>query len=341
MNFRSVADLNNTIVRNLGRVPKDIGLVVGIPRSGMLAANMLALHLNLPMTDLDGFLERRLMQCGDRVIRNKCRGNTPYVGRVLVIDDSLDSGRSMEQARGRIAASGVSDDVVYTAVYVSLPGRGKVDLSFEEIVGHRVFEWNLMHHSLLPRACVDIDGVLCDDPTPEENDDGPRYEHFLRETTLRCVPSYRIGWLVTARLERYRRQTETWLDKHCIKYDHLVMLDLPDQAARQAANAHAGFKAAVYRSTDAALFIESSHRQAREIAANARRPVLSFETREMIYPPGLASATKAVRRVPGFLTRRMSRLSRQLKRRVLHVDPPRQSRAGQAETAPPTHDSKR
>ncbi len=324
MNFRSIADLNNTIVRNLGRVPKDIGLIVGIPRSGMLAANLLALHLNLPMTDLDGFLARRVMQCGDRVLRSERNPDAPGGDRVLVIDDSLDSGQSMQHARNRIAASDVSRDIVYGAVYVSLPGREKVDLGFEEIIGQRVFEWNLMHHSMLPRTCVDIDGVLCDDPTREQNDDGPLYERFLQETAPRHFPSYRIGWLVTARLEKYRRQTMDWLNRHGIQYERLMMLNLPNKAARQAARAHAKFKADVYASTNAVLFVESSHRQAIEIAASAGRPVLSFETREMIYPPPLTCATKAVGRVPGFLTRKVARWSRQLKRRLMHIDPPQQ-----------------
>lgn len=36
-----------------------------------------------------------------------------------------------------------------------------------------------MNHGILKKACLDIDGVLCVDPTPEENDDGPRYREFL------------------------------------------------------------------------------------------------------------------------------------------------------------------
>ena len=57
MNYRSVNDLNHCIVANLHRLPRDIDLVVGIPRSGVLAASLIALHLNLPLVDLDGFIE--------------------------------------------------------------------------------------------------------------------------------------------------------------------------------------------------------------------------------------------------------------------------------------------
>ena len=37
------------------RVPHDVDLIVGIPRSGMLVASILSLKLNLPMTDLYAF----------------------------------------------------------------------------------------------------------------------------------------------------------------------------------------------------------------------------------------------------------------------------------------------
>ena len=48
MNYRSFADMNNDLVRNLARFPHDVDLIVGIPRSGMLPANLLALYLNKP-----------------------------------------------------------------------------------------------------------------------------------------------------------------------------------------------------------------------------------------------------------------------------------------------------
>ena len=64
MNYRSVADLNETLTSRLSVIPRDIDLVVGIPRSGMLAANLLALHLNLPVIDVEGFIEGRRLGCG-------------------------------------------------------------------------------------------------------------------------------------------------------------------------------------------------------------------------------------------------------------------------------------
>ena len=48
MNYRSVADLDDQIVNWLGKLPSDVEVIVGVPRSGMLVANLLSLYLNRP-----------------------------------------------------------------------------------------------------------------------------------------------------------------------------------------------------------------------------------------------------------------------------------------------------
>ncbi|MBN2023860.1 MAG: hypothetical protein JW809_13840 [Pirellulales bacterium] len=322
MNFRSVANLNETIVRNLHKVPRDVALIVGIPRSGLLAANLLALHLNLPLADLDGFIEGRLLRSGSRLPSRSNKAPLEHYGRVLVLDDSLESGEAMSRARQRLAQAGADRQAIFATVYVSLPGRRKVDLYFEEIVGPRVFEWNFMHHSVLADSCVDIDGVLCVDPTDGQNDDGPCYERFLKEASPLWLPSAPVGALVTCRLEKYRFLTEQWLQRHGVQYRRLVMMDFPDQESRQAAGAHAAMKARAYISANAKLFIESSHRQAMEIARLARRPVLSVERHEMVYPSALSCLPTAMSRLPHVIRRRIRWFAQRLRRRLLHFDPP-------------------
>jgi hypothetical protein len=67
INYRDINDLNRAIIRSLQKIPKNIGLVVGIPRSGLLVANIIALHLNLPLTDLDDLVEGRMIRYGNRI----------------------------------------------------------------------------------------------------------------------------------------------------------------------------------------------------------------------------------------------------------------------------------
>ncbi|WP_254535451.1 orotate phosphoribosyltransferase [Halomarina litorea] len=285
MNYRSVADLNAEARRLAHRLPKDIDLVVGIPRSGLLAANLLCLHLDRPMTDVDGLVEGRILKSGYRFEAGQRLAD---VDRVLVIDDSVASGRQMRDTKGRIRDEDLPYDIEYAAIYISPEGYQHVDHWGAVVERKRVFEWNLMHHPLLQNFCVDIDGVLCRDPTDEENDDGERYREFVRTVDPQVVPSKRIGWLVTSRLEQYREETEAWLAEHGIEYDELVMMDHPSAEARREAGDHGQYKAEVYASTDANLFVESSHWQSVEIVEETGKPVYCYDTNELLTPDTLA-----------------------------------------------------
>ena len=97
------------------------------------------------------------------------------------------------------------------------------------------------------------------------------------------IPGAKIGTIVTSRLEKYRKETEAWLDANKVKYDKLVMLDLPNKEARQKANNHAGHKADTYKEGHYNLFIESSLSQALEINRVTKKPVLCTENFEMIF----------------------------------------------------------
>ncbi|MBT8092754.1 MAG: phosphoribosyltransferase, partial [Gammaproteobacteria bacterium] len=100
MNYRSVRDLNRIIVENLHQVPDDVDLIVGVPRSGALAANLLALHLNLPLTDVSGYVAGRLMDKGmHRAEITQHAQSVDECRRVLVVDDSILTGSEMRRVR--------------------------------------------------------------------------------------------------------------------------------------------------------------------------------------------------------------------------------------------------
>ncbi|MDB5456968.1 MAG: phosphoribosyltransferase [Caulobacter sp.] len=287
MHYRSIADLNATITRNLRQIPHDIDLVVGIPRSGLIPANMISLALNLPLADFEGFLQGRILAKGRTRALNSLTMEPGRPRKVLVVDDSINSGGSMLEARQKLAAAGLEDAAVFCAVYGLRDAHPEADLVLETVPRPRMFQWNLMHHKFLADACLDIDGVLCVDPSDDENDDGPGYEAFLSNARPFLRPTQKVGHLVTSRLEKYRGATQAWLAAAGIDYGKLWMLDLPDAKARRRLGAHGRFKAGVYAELDATLFIESEERQAVEIARLSRKPVLSIETQTILYPDQL------------------------------------------------------
>ena len=303
MNYRSISDMNDAILRNLHRLPRDIDLVVGVPRSGILAATLVSLTANIPMTDLDSFLAGRIYTSGITKRRAALDRKVSEMRKVLVIDDSVAGGNAIRDARDKIAAAGIQGDFVFAAVFGLQPEHQETDIVLEVVPHPRMFQWNFMHHIFLEQCCVDIDGVLCLDPTEEENDDGPIYEKFLAEARTLLGPTRKIGWLVTSRLEKYRKLTEAWLAKHEIKYDHLIMLDLPSKAERQRLGAHGSFKAEFYRKSDAILFIESEHEQALKIAKLSGKPVLCVETNIVSFPDALSlpALEQAARNLPARL----------------------------------------
>ena len=301
MNYQSVSDLNQTIINWIPRLPKNIDLIVGIPRSGLLAANLLALHLNKPLTDVDGLIAGRLLSSGYRVQEAISNNWLAEQRRVLILDDSICSGKQMNEVKRNIASEKIIHSLTYAAVYATSESKRSVDYFAKIIKMPRIFEWNIMHHAMLLRdSCMDIDGVLCEDPEDAENDDGVKYEAFITNAASVIIPTHAVGWLVTCRLEKYRVLTEQWLYRHGVRYGHLEMLNLPNKEARISAGCHASFKARVYSSTGAVLFIESSCAQAREIVKITGKPVFCYETRQMVLPGVMA---KTIQEGSNFLKR--------------------------------------
>lgn len=279
MNYKSISDLNNTILKHLSILPRDFDLIVGIPRSGMFPANLLALYLNRPVTDLGSFINGHIYKAGER---GKFIDVKKFK-KILVVDDSISSGSAMLKCKKELKDLEKSYEIKYAAIYGITETRHLVDYTFEIIPLPRYFQWNILNHTILEKSCFDIDGVLCVDPTPEQNDDGERYIDFLLNAKPLFIPGAKIGTLVTSRLEKYRKETEIWLRNNQIKYNKLVMLDLPNQEARQKANCHASHKAKEYKHHSYNLFIESSINQALDINRITGKPVLCTENFEMIF----------------------------------------------------------
>jgi orotate phosphoribosyltransferase len=312
VHYRSINDLNADIVNWITRLPKDLDLIVGIPRSGMLVANLLAVHLNLPMTDLDGLLEKRIIAGGGRLNRPAALPS-PKPLKILVVDDIVWTGAQIRKAKERIELADLPHDIQYGVVYIQPYSATLVDHYHERLPGNRLFEWALLHNQYLTDACMDIDGILCRDTRPGEDDDGPNYQKFLSTVEPSYIPSWPVGWLVTSRLEKYRDLTEEWLARHRVPYGELIMLDLPTARERQRSNASPTFKAMTYRLTGAKIFFESSLPEAVEIANLSARPVYAMDTREMVYP----GVEPGGRRQSPLLRNRIAWIGHEMKRKGL------------------------
>tara|TARA_Y100000590_G_C15250040_1_gene837151 strand:- start:309 stop:689 length:381 start_codon:yes stop_codon:yes gene_type:complete len=125
-----------------------------------------------------------------------------------------------------------------------------------------------------------MDGVLCEDCQDDSVES--KYLKFLREVKPLYLPKYKVKKIVTARMEKYREETEEWLSRHGVEYEELCMMPCETHQERQ----QIGFgrwKALKYiEDTSAKLFIESDILQAVEINQITGRPVLCVEDMRLL-----------------------------------------------------------
>lgn len=241
-----------------GKLPPDTSGVVGIPRSGMIPASIIATHLHVPLYELTTDGPRRLGNGG--------RGTGSQAGRPVVIDDTVNRGGSI--ARARAVMEG---DAVYAAVYVNPNAVGVVDVYGELLAGPHILEWNLFNSAMWSPGqpltyfgggvATDLDGILCHDA----ESGGVVGTPYLLPRSSPC------RLIVSGRPERHRAATEQWLRTWGVKWDRLELL--PDDV--EATPEHiAGFKAGHYRESLCGLYVESDPGQAERIADLSGKPVV-------------------------------------------------------------------
>lgn len=286
MNYRSYNDLDQLIRKNIGKFQAGkYELVVGVPRSGMIPAFMLAMHLNTPVcsfTDLSN--NSSIKRLGARKLKSVV-DKPQEAAKILIVEDSYVTGvklwENVEQLPKEVQQRA---DVI--AIYSSVKAP-RLSFYLELLAYPRIFEWNIFHHVIVSSSAFDMDGVLCEDPTSDQNDDGPQYRDFILNATPKYLPTLPIKAIVTSRLEKYRDVTEQWLKKHQVEYEELIMLDLPNAEARQRLGNHGSFKAKEYQKIKYELFFESEYHQALEINRLTKKPVYCVDENLLIDGTGL------------------------------------------------------
>ncbi|HSP57565.1 MAG TPA: phosphoribosyltransferase family protein, partial [Halomonas sp.] len=225
MKFKSYKDLGKDIQDNIHKLQgEDYDLVVGIPRSGMIPAYMIGLLLNLNCVDLNSFLNNA------RIMSGSTRKGARYLKtawdakRILLVDDSVMTGRSMRAALEEVGRK-TSHQVTRLAIYVERDSIKFVDAYFQILPGPRVFQWNIFHHPVLGSSCLELDGLLCLEPSREKARDEKQYRDLLINAKPLILPTYKVHTVVTDRSEDYRELTLRWLMENNIEHDHLVMND--------------------------------------------------------------------------------------------------------------------
>ena len=184
MKYITISDLSETIRKNIWKIPRDIDLIIGVPRSGMIGASIIASYLNVPLIDINSFINGS--EPWGR-LRLKYFTNTHVkTNKVLVIDDTVSSGRAMMETREKLTNANAQVQFIYMCVYLEGWGENSVDLYLEDVRQYTnnfkdivVYEWNIFQHhpSLMDRCLYDIDGVFCVEPPDERNEEELAHLH--------------------------------------------------------------------------------------------------------------------------------------------------------------------
>lgn len=180
LNYRNVSDLNNLILKKLSLFSRDIDLIIGLPESGLIPANLLALYLNRPFTDLHSFLNGHIYKAGER---GSFFANVQYK-RVLVIDDLMRHGDTMAKARERLAAMHDRFEFSYCVVYLVKGNEDKVDLYLETIEEPAFMQWHLIRDGIREKTTFNKQHspVFCEDPN---------YPFLLAPNSIQAVSTFR------------------------------------------------------------------------------------------------------------------------------------------------------
>lgn len=274
LSYITYEQLANDVRLLIRQLPQSVVLdligVLGIPRSGMLPATMIAAHLHLPLTDCYSFI-----RFGCRFTTSGKRLKAPPQGRtILVVDDSIYHGNGMTDALSVIDEANSGYHFVSAAVYRCPERQPPVHFFARDITKPRYFEWNLMQHSDMPDFMLDLDGVICYDQTVSEDEN---FALILKDADPLHLPSYPAHSICTMRLERYRLITEKWLGKHRVQYGCLHMVNMTLDERRKTLN-YGEWKGQRYKDSEAKLFIESDSKQAPIINYVSKKPVICLTT---------------------------------------------------------------
>lgn len=225
-------------------LPETYDLVIGVPRSGMFVASIIATKLGRPLTTPDLFRENRWWS--SRLLESP---DPSDVRSILLVDDSVDRGSSLEAAKAIVAERPGPLRITTAAVIAHRPeASGLVDLHYRIVPHPTIFEWNLMHAKVMTCLSASLEGVL-DRPTR--------------------VPAYSVDKVLAAADESAREQTEALLSERGVVYDELIMM-----AGRD--------KVEVLTSAPPDLHLEGPLAEAQRIASATGIPTISLDEMQLV-----------------------------------------------------------
>lgn len=268
--FITVDDLVVWTAEWIKTFPTNYDIIVGIPRSGLLVANIIATKLGKRLTTPELFSHNHywVSKFIDKKIEYK---------NILLVDDSISTGKTMEKSLEFLQSHCENLNITKAALIVTKKSKELVDLSCKVIPHPRLFEWNILHAKKGVLA-ADLDGIICENCPPGVDLDEKLYTEWIKTAKPYLIPSFEIDLIISCRLEKYRSNTEEWLNQHGVNYKELILWNIQSKEERKGKYSHHKIENCL--KIKPTMIWESNFGQAKQIWAATRIPTLCFD--EMI-----------------------------------------------------------
>ncbi|MEA3490206.1 MAG: hypothetical protein U9R44_07740 [Candidatus Omnitrophota bacterium] len=266
-NFISINELLIWSTEFIKSLPISYDVIVGIPRSGLLVGNTIALKLGKPFTVPELF-------CKDIYWKSKGIGKVKEYKKILLVDDSINSGETMRQSLDCLYSYRKDLVITKAALIATEESKDLVDLYYEIIPQPRIFEWNLLH-AKKAKLALDMDGVICENCPPGVDVNNELYLEWIRNAKPYLIPNFEIDVIVSNRLEKYRADTEKWLFEHGVRWKELVLWNIRSKEERKGRYAQRKIK--ILLEIKPEMFWESSFGEAEQIWAITKIPTLCVD----------------------------------------------------------------
>ncbi len=250
--------------------PTSYDIIVGISRSGLLVADIIALKLGKPLTTPE------LFGC-NHFWKSKLMEKKGEYKNILLVDDSITSGKTMEESLQLLCSYCENINITKAALIATKESKALVDLYYKIIPHPRIFEWNLLH-AKKGKLISDLDGVISENCPPGVDSDEELYTKWIKNAKPYLIPAFEIDVILSNRLEKYRSETEEWLAKHGVRYKELILWNIQYKQERD--GKYAQRKVEVLLKIKPAMFWESSFAEAKQIWKATKIPTLCID--EMI-----------------------------------------------------------
>jgi len=264
--FKKTCDISNDCIAFLVPKIKDLNIsgIVGIPRSGMLVAPIIATLLNKPLYTISNG-EIQVCSYSSSFGGKRMHDYKESCGKLLFLDDTAYTGKEMRNIRAKYPNN------IYSAMYLHPSAERYVDIFGMYLNAPHYLEWHFFNSNFPQSTIFDLDGIFCPDVPIEKAENEILYKEYI--TTVESI-AHRIPRLhppclsiATARLEKYRGITEDWLKRNNIKYNSLHMYQgTKDDRDSNFYRNVSEYKTSIFLESDAKIFVESDDRLAKRIA---------------------------------------------------------------------------